>query len=69
MQCLVHWADNETAAIEIFPTACNTRNLRGDPSMLGFNQHKTAVTICRNKEQHQVRVIAGTNMVVRSTLA
>jgi len=48
---------------------CNTRNLRGDPSTLGFNQHETAVTICRNKEQHQVRIIAGNNMAVRSTLA
>ena len=38
---------------------CNTRKLRGDPGTLGFNQHKTAVTICRNKQQHQVRVIAG----------
>jgi len=38
---------------------CNTRKLRGDPGTLGFTQHKTAVTICRNKQQHQVRVIAG----------
>jgi len=37
--------------------------------MLGFNQHKTAVTICRHKEQHQVRVTADNNMAVRSTLA
>jgi len=35
-------------------------DLRGDSSMLGFNQHKIAVTICTNKEQCQEHVIATT---------
>ena len=41
-------------------TPCETRNLRGDTSTLGFDQHKIAVTICARKEQHQEHVIATT---------
>jgi len=39
---------------------CETRNLRGNSSTLGFNQHKIAVTICRNKEQRLEHVITTT---------
>ena len=41
-------------------TPCETRNLRGDTSTLGFHQHKIAVTICARKEQHQKHVLATT---------
>ena len=39
---------------------CDIRNLQGESSALGFNQHKIAVTTCRNTAQRQERVIATT---------